>query len=38
MCNDENLLKYHLQNKKKARYEMGHFCEQYGLSPIAPSR
>ena len=34
----EKLLKYQLQNKKKAKYEMGNFCEQYGLSPIAPSR
>ena len=38
MCNDEKLLKYHLQNKKKAKYEMGNFCEQYGSPPIAPSR
>ena len=38
ICNDENLLKYHLQNKKKAKYEMGNFCEQYDLPPIAHSR
>ena len=38
MCNDEKLLKYHLQTKKKAKYEMGNFCEQYGLPPIAHSR
>ena len=38
MCNDEKLLKYQLQNKRKAKYEMGNFCEQYGLSHIAPSR
>ena len=38
MCNDENLFKYHLQHKKKAKYEMGNFCEQYGLPPIAPSK
>ena len=38
MCNDEKLLKYHLQNKKKAKYKLGNFCEQYGLAPIAPSR
>ena len=38
MCNDEKLLKYQLQNKKKAKYEMGNFYEQYGLPPIAPSR
>ena len=35
MCNDEKLLKYQLQNKKKAKYEMGNFCEQYGLPSIA---
>ena len=38
MCNDEKLLKYQLKNKRKAKYEMGNFCEQYGLPPIAPSR
>ena len=38
MCDDEKLLKYQLQNKKKAKYKMGNFCEQYGLSPLAPSR
>ena len=27
MCNDEKLLKYQLQTKKKAKYEMGNFCE-----------
>ena len=31
MCNDEKLLKYQLKNKRKAKYEMGNFCEQYGL-------
>ena len=34
MCNDEKLLKYQLQTKKKAKYEMGNFCEQYGLPPL----
>ena len=38
MCNDEKLLKYQLKNKRKAKYEMGNFCEQYGLPPIAPPR
>ena len=38
MCNDEKLLKHQLKNKRKAKYEMGNFCEQYGLPPIAPSR
>ena len=32
---DEKLLKYQLQNKRKAKYKMGNFCEQYGLPPIA---
>ena len=27
MCNDEKLLKYQLQNKKKAKYDMDNFCE-----------
>ena len=38
MCNDEKLLKYQLKNKRKDKYEMGNFYEQYGLPPIAPSR
>ena len=38
MCNDEKLLKHQLKNKRKAKYEMGNFCEQYGLPPITPSR
>ena len=27
MCNDENLLKHQLKNKRKAKYEMGNFYE-----------
>ena len=38
MCNDEKLLKHQLKNKRKAKSEMGNFCEQYGLPPIAPCR
>ena len=38
MYNDKKLLKHQLKNKRKAKYEMGNFCEQYGLPPIAPSR
>ena len=38
MCNDEKLLKHQLKNKRKAKYEMGNFCEQYGLPPITPSK
>ena len=37
MCNDEKLLKYQLNNKRKYKYEMGNFYEQYGLPPIALS-
>ena len=38
MCNNEKLLTYRLQIRKKAKYKMSNFCEQYGLCPIAPSR
>ena len=38
MCNDEKLLKHQLKNKRKVKYEMGNFCEQYGLPLIAASR
>ena len=30
MCNDETLLKHQLKNKRKAKYKVGNFCEQYG--------
>ena len=38
MCNDKKMLKQQLKNRRKTKYEMGNFCEQYGLPPIAPSR
>ena len=40
MCNDKikKMLKQQLKNSKKAKYEMGNFCEQYGLPLIAPFR
>ncbi|KAL4619472.1 hypothetical protein ACB092_06G081500 [Castanea dentata] len=38
MCNDEKMLRQQLKNKKKVKYKMGNFWEQYGLPPIAPSR
>ena len=38
MCNDEKLLKHQLKNKRKVKYEMENFCEQYGLPPFALSR
>ena len=37
MCNNQKMLKQQLKNSKKAKYEMGNFCEQFGLTPIAPS-
>ena len=38
VCNDQKMLKQQLKNSKKAKYEMGNFCEQYGLPLIAFSR
>ncbi|KAI8543356.1 hypothetical protein RHMOL_Rhmol08G0210800 [Rhododendron molle] len=31
-------MKINAKNNKKAKYELGNFCEQYGLPPVAPSR
>jgi hypothetical protein len=38
MCIDMKISKNLNKEKKKAKYEIGNFCEQYGLSPTAPSR
>ena len=38
MCYDKKMFKHQLKNSRNAKYEMGNFCEQYGLPPIAPSR
>jgi hypothetical protein len=38
MCVDQKMIRQQLKNAKKAKYEMGNFCEQFGLPPIAPSR
>ena len=38
MCNGEKLLKHQLKSKRKAKYEMGNFYEQYGLPPTALSK
>ena len=38
MCNNQKMLKQQLKNNKKAKYEMGNFCEQFGLTPIAPGK
>ena len=35
MCNDQKMVKQQLKNSRKAKYEMGNFCEQYGLPPIS---
>ena len=38
MCIDMKLSKQTARDKKNAKYEIGTFCEQYGLPSIAPSR
>jgi hypothetical protein len=38
MCVDQKMIRQQLKNAKKAKYEMGNFCEQFGLPPIVPSR
>jgi hypothetical protein len=38
MCIEQRICKQQHDNKRKAKYEMGNFCEQYGILPIAPSR
>jgi hypothetical protein len=38
MCIDQKMIRQQLKNVKKAKCEMGNFCEQFGLPPIAPSR
>ena len=38
MCIDQKMIRQQLKNAKKAKYEIGNFCEQFGLPPIAPSR
>jgi hypothetical protein len=35
---DQKMIQQQLKNAKKAKYEMGNFCEKFGLPPIAPSR
>lgn len=38
MCIDLKLSHKATKDKHKAKYELGNFCEQYGLPPVAPSR
>ena len=38
MCIDLKLSQKATKDKHKAKYELGNFCEQYGLPPVAPSR
>jgi hypothetical protein len=38
MCIDQKMIRQQLKNAKKAKYEMSNFWEQFGESPIAPSR
>jgi hypothetical protein len=34
----QKMIRQQLKNAKKAKYEMGNFCEQFGLPPIVSSR
>jgi hypothetical protein len=38
MCIEQRIAKQQSDNKRKAKYEMGNFCEQYGILPMAPSQ
>jgi hypothetical protein len=38
MCIDMKISNQDNKDKKKAKYEMGNFCEQYGLPSVAPSK
>lgn len=38
MCIDLKLSQKTTKDKHKAKYELGNFCEQYGLPPVAPFR
>jgi hypothetical protein len=38
MCIEQRIAKQQSDNKRKAKYEIGNFCEQYGILPIAPSQ
>ena len=38
MCIEQHIAKQQYDNKRKAKYEMGNFCEQYGILSIAPSQ
>ena len=38
MCIEQRIAKQQSDNKRKAKYEMGNICEQYGILPMAPSQ
>jgi hypothetical protein len=38
MCIDMKISNTANKDKRKTKYEMGNFCEQYGLPSVAPSR
>jgi len=38
MCIDMKISNQANKDKKNAKYEMGNFCEQYGLPSVAPSK
>ena len=38
MCIEQRISKQQNYNKRKVKYEMGNFCEKYGILPLAPSQ
>ena len=38
MCIEQRIAKQKSDNERKAKYEMGNFCEQYGILSMAPSQ
>ena len=38
MCIEQRIAKQQNDNKRKAKYEMRNFCEQYRILPMAPSQ
>ena len=38
MCTDMKITNQLSKDKRKTKYELGNFCQQYGLSSIGPSK
>ena len=37
ICIEQRIAKKQSDNKRKAKYETGNLCKQYGILPMAPS-